>query len=135
MGSRYNTIVAMMDDPLNRACIDREIARRGKALQYLCPPVAKSSGGCTFPTFRYVCRYGVPKSGDVIDDQDAEVFTDGTSWFATLTYEGDAEIGPFGTKAISISEVQSFFIGAGFTILPSVPWEQEDALEWRIRSS
>ena len=134
MGSRYSTVVAMMDDPLNRACIDRELARRGKSLQYLCPPVQKSSGGCTFPTFRYVCRNGVPKSGDVIDDADAEVFTDGASWFATLVYEAGTEIGPFETERAAIEEVKNFFVDAGFTVLSDVPWSQDDALSLKIRT-
>lgn len=133
--SRYRAIVAMMDDPLNRACIDRELIRRGKASQYLCPPVPKvGTDGCSFPTFRYVCRFGWPAPRDTIDDQDAEVFTDGSKWFATLTWEGDVEIGPFDTKAQGVAEVQKFFATQGFVVLSSVPWEQEDSTEWRIKS-
>lgn len=132
---RYRAIVAMMDDPLNRACIDRELIRRGKAAQYLCPPVPKvGTDGCSFPTFRYVCRFGWPAPRDTIEDQDAEVFTDGSQWFATLIWDGDTEIGPFDAKTQAISEVQKFFRDQGFTILTWIPWDQEDTTECKLKA-
>lgn len=124
----------MMDDPLNRACIDREIARRGKSFQYLCPPAPRLDGGSVFPTFRYVSRMGMPSPSDTVDDADAEIFTDGSSWFATLVYDGGTEFGPFLSKSVAIAEVQKYFVSQGFVLLTEVPWDFEDASEWRIRT-
>lgn len=124
----------MMDDPQNRACIDRETIRRGKPLQYLCPPAPKLDGGVVLPTFRYVSRMGMPSPSDTVDDADAEIFTDGTAWFATLVYDGGSEFGPFVSKAVAIKAVQNYFVSQGFVLLSEVPWNFEDASEWRIRT-
>lgn len=132
--SRYRVIAALMDDPQNRACIDRELLRRGAGQQYLCPPVPNlGTGGFTFPTFRYVCRNGFPTASGVIDDNDAEVFTDGQAWFATLTWEGGSEIGPFETKVRAVMEVQRFFESQNFVVLKNSLWDTDDVDEWPLK--
>ena len=133
MSNRYATIVALLDDPLNVACVVREIIRQGfNHVQLLPPPLPRKGGGWVFPSFSMALREPLPSILD--PDQkiefEFEVRTDGTRWIV-LTREG-AEIGPFGDEEVALQEARVFAMGEGFILLNRMPWDNTDVLKFNL---
>lgn len=137
---RYRVIVAMLDDPLNRVAITRELIRRGN-LPMMPPPVPVKSDnvklGWLFPTLRHVMSQGLPPAyaPREIESVDAEVhvFTDGDHWFVTLLNEGGVEMGPFDSSGLALDEAKKWLEGEGYLLLDEVPWEQDDVETFALK--
>lgn len=130
---RYRVVVAMLDDPLNRAAVTRELLRRGK-LPMIPPPIpVKTEGGSkfgwVFPTLREAMR-GLPSQLTPQDlrniDGEVTVYTDNNHWFVSLVNEDGAELGPFDSSGTALKEARGWLEGEGYLILDSLPWDADD---------
>jgi len=140
--ARYRVIVAMLDDPLNRVAITRELLRRG-TLRMMPPPVPVKNDnvkfGWLFPTLRHAMSHGLPAAYAIreVDSIDAEVhvFTDGDHWFVNLLTEGEGglEVGPFDTSALALAEARKWLEDEGYLLLNEVPWEQDDVETFALK--
>lgn len=141
--NRYRAVVAMLDDPLNRLAVTRELLRRGKA-KFLPPPVPVlnkdgEKWGWTFPTLRQTMREGLPDAyaQDSLQfvDREVDVFTDGIQWFVSLVSDGDTEMGPFDGSKDAFTEAQNWLESLGYTILKEVPWDFDDVASYPLKFS
>jgi hypothetical protein len=139
--NRYRAVVAMLDDPLTRMAVTRELLRRGKK-KMLPPPVVvlDKEGekiGWTFPTARQVMREGYPDaySQEALQflDREVDVFTDGERWFITLVSDGEAELGPFDTSSDARDEARNWLEEQGHEILSEVPWDADDLAAFPVK--
>jgi|13_taG_2_1085334.scaffolds.fasta_scaffold03871_7 hypothetical protein len=129
--SRYETIAGMLEDPLNLACVMREILRRekksGGSIKILPPPIKHSESRLFYPTFREFLRIkrfssvSDPESLDIL----VEVFSTGESiWYFSLS--DGSEVGPFGSCSSAQKEVERMFINSGYLFLEKPPWQDKD---------
>lgn len=139
--SRYRVVVGMLDDPLNRAAITRELLRRGK-LPMVPPPVrvkhpgGQRTSGWVFPTLREAMR-GLPSQINSRDlpniDGEVTVYTDDNHWFVILHNEDGAELGPFDNSRMALDEARKWMEAVGYTLLDSLPWDDEDLSNFPVR--
>jgi len=138
--NRYRAVVAMLDDPLNRAAVTRELLRRGK-LKMIPPAIpvvqGKDNRGWVFVTLREAIRNGAPATFTLSDlsrvDQEALVFTDDTNWFVALVNDGGTEMGPFATAKVALAEATAYLKGEKFTILAETPWDPDDVSDYPVK--
>lgn len=139
---RYRVVVGMLDDPLNRAAITRELLRRGK-LPMVPPPIpikrrpgSTSTFGWVFPTLREAMR-GIPSQINSRDlpniDGEVTVYTDNNHWFVVLHNEDGAELGPFDTSQIALDEARKWMRNEGYILLDSLPWDDDDLGNFPVR--
>lgn len=129
MSQRYKAVVALLDDPVNFACVVREMNRRTRdkiSPNMVCPPVPKGNG-CVYPTLREALRFGLPEKYEANDQSDsvAEIFWD-TEDFFVLIRGMEEEIGPFDSLANAKKETERILELNDYTLLPKVPWDEED---------
>ena len=138
--NRYRAVVALLDDPLNRVAVTRELLRRGK-VSVMPPPVPVrgpdgSKWGWAFPTLRQVMKGGLPEAYAIkaLDTVDCEihVFNDGDHWFVTLLNDGGVELGPFDSSGTALQEAANWLKEEGHTILDAIPWDEDDITEFSL---
>jgi hypothetical protein len=131
MSNRYKAIVALLDDPMNMACVIREVLRQQMGqIRLLPPPIPREGGGWVFPTFSRAIKAPLPPilKPDQKVEFEFEIKTDGTRW-VILTREG-SEIGPFGEKEDALNEAHAFAMSDGFILLKKMPWDNTDVLDF-----
>mgnify|MGYP001468792908 CR=1 FL=1 len=128
--SRYEIIAGMMEDPLNLACVMREmlrIERKNNGLKILPPPIKHSEVRYLYPTFREFLR--MKRFSSVQDPETldclAEVFSTGDSiWYFSLP--DGSEVGPFDSFKSAKQNGEQIFADSGYKILYKSPWEDKD---------
>lgn len=142
MSARYDTVVAMLDDDANFACVIRELFRRGELgspRQLVLPPEEGVSGNICFMSFRWHLQ-GI---GDVEEaersDILAEVWKEEPSTPATyskspwwITLQDGSEVGPFAEKDDASSEARRLLIRSGWRLMDRSPWDDKDQDAWPI---
>jgi hypothetical protein len=135
MSARYQALVALLDDPVNRACVQRELLRRDRngGFRPLLPPIPREGGGWVWPTFRESLRKSRPAEypREAVVDSAFEVYTDGEGWFGH-SHAGDLEVGPFDSDSAAVAEVRNLALEQGYVLLAQLPWEEEDTDTWPI---
>ena len=143
MSTRYTTVVAMLDNDANFACVIRELLRRGeleRPRSLALPPEKGANGTMCYMSFRWHLRhYGNPQDVDSADRSDilAEVWKEEDSgisptesWWVTL--QDGSEVGPFPNKKEASSEAVRFLVRGGWTIMGESPWDGEDEEDWPV---
>lgn len=127
--SRYEIIAGMMEDPLNLACVMREmlrIERKTGGLKLVPPPITVHNR-VFYPTFREFLR--MKKSTNTLNpetlDYMAEIFSTGDGIYYISLPDG-SEIGPFDSLKRCHKEVRSLLEPNGFKFLDKPPWEDQD---------
>lgn len=130
---RYQAILAMMDDPMNMACVLRELQRRGEPK--IVPPPLKRELGKWYPSLDWSMRNPQRwvNSIELSETPFAQVFLTNSGWRASITAP-DLEMGPYNTEDIATKELENFLKGEGYLLLTRSPWSEEDQKEWRITS-
>jgi hypothetical protein len=125
----------MLDDPLTRTCVIREVYRRRLTEQKLLPPpVPRDGGGWVFLRMRAAMTSPVPRSFSRNADVDSvyEVFNDGKGWFVFAT-DSDQEIGPFDTIPAALAQAKTQASQDGYIILDELPWDDQDILKYPFK--
>lgn len=133
ISEKYKFVVAIMDDPIYRSIIEREIRRQKNRSKVLPPPVLKESGGYVFPTMRQWQETPYTKAKPTaieLWDQVADIFTDGEVWFISL--QDGTEVGPFPTAKFALQEAISLLTSAGWTFLAETPWGEEESAAYPL---
>ena len=129
--SRYRAITAILDDPLNMACVFRELHRRGQQ-KFLLPPQRKRGGGWVFQSFEFskerVRPDLLPEDSQI--DSLYEIHFDQVNWFVT---GGELEIGPFEAEEDALSQVILLARQEGLIFLDNMPWDNADLDEWPLK--
>ena len=130
---RYATLVAILDDPLNRACIEREIARRQKvapSTKGLLPPPTPRKGGGGVVYLSMDEYLNNPKTMIGPGDEAnlhylLDVFEGAEGWL--IIREDLSEIGPFPSLSEAQQEARNLLQGEGYELLSEFPWAEEEA--------
>ena len=135
---RYITMAAVLDDPLNRAIAERELARRSRPLErgLVPPPIPKVGGGCVLLTMREFQRRprNILPAEDIQDtDYLADVFEASEGWWVTLSDQSEA--GPFPTTAVAVDMAKNLLSDDGYRVLMAAPWTEEDAVAYPFTST
>lgn len=130
VSARYQTLAALLDDPLNRAIVERELARRSRPLDkgLLPPPLPREGGGKVFVTMREYQRRPVnkvPASEVSTLDYMADVFESTEGWF--VTFQDESEVGPLPTCSAAVQTACAFLTREGWEVLKECPWTPEEA--------
>jgi hypothetical protein len=134
---RYATLVAILDDPLNRACIERELVRRRAPKEHkglLPPPIPRVGGGLVYPTMREFQRtpHQEAPAGEEIDCV-ADLFQGTEGWFVVL--DDGTEVGPFDTMGVARKQAENLLQKQGYTLLGESPWGQTEATTYPIKKN
>ena len=122
MSDRYRMVAAMMDDPLNRACVHRELARRKHDRELLSPPLENETGEIGLVPIRSCLAS--PDPSTLSNLFLFSVFNDGSGFFVATE---DGEIGPFDVIEPALSEMLRVAEDMGYRVLDTIPWgEVED---------
>jgi len=121
-------MAAILDDPLNRAIAERELARRSRPLSHglAPPPVPREGGGFLFLTMREFQRHPrnmIPKDDEV--DYLADVFKGSDGWWVCM-YD-QSEVGPFPDLVAAQKAALSLLSDEGYEVLTQKPWTVADA--------
>ncbi len=133
--SRYQIIVGMLEDPLNLACVLREIMRLqlNAEIKILPPPIVTSSGRHIYPTFREFLRikkFSTVKNFEHIDYL-IDVFSTGDGiWY--IAQQDGTEIGPFDSLNKAKGETVRLMQEEGYVVLEKCPWDDSDSLKYPI---
>jgi hypothetical protein len=129
---RYATLVAILDDPLNRACIERELARRQKvrsSTKGLLPPPTPREGGAGAVYLSMEEYLNNPKT--IIKNGDEanlhyllDVFEGTEGWL--IIREDLSEVGPFPTLPEAQKEAETLLQSEGYELLTEFPWAQTE---------
>ena len=135
---RYITMAAVLDDPLNRAIAERELARRSRPLErgLAPPPIPKVGGGCVFLTMREFQRHPrktLPRDTQEDTDYLADVFEGSEGWWVTLSDQ--SEVGPFPTAVVATNTAKNLLSDEGYRVLIAAPWTEEDAKAYPFTST
>ena len=120
--TRYKTLLAVLNDPLNRAVVEREILRRSEKMTP--PPISRVGGGVVYLTmeeYRHKYRDYIMEGED--PDSYAEVFGTPGEWYVATE---EAEVGPFSTMEEATASAESLLAGQGITVLRDHPWTKSD---------
>lgn len=133
--SRYEIIAGMLEDPVNLACVLREIHRRekksGGTIKLLPPPIKHSDARFLYPTFREYLRIKKVSSVSNPETLDClgEIFSTGDSiWYFSLP--DGSEVGPFDSFPKAKDNLELLFSNSGYFILDKVPWEDSDCASY-----
>jgi len=135
MSSRYQAIVALLDDPTNVAAFLREYQRRDlDKIKILPPAVPREGGGYVFPTFRTYMREVTPAEYGAKDSVDSvyDIYTDGKGWFVYSVHK-DEELGPFDDRQAAFQQAVTLAGEDGWVLLDKRPWEGSDVANWTLR--
>jgi len=128
---RYITMAAVLDDPLNRAIAERELARRQKPFNrgFVPPPIPRAGGGFVILSMREYQRFPTEKLAfDAQVDHLAEVFHSSDGWWVALA--DGSEVGPFPATTEALTNATSILSDEGYEFLPDFPWTAQDAEEY-----
>jgi hypothetical protein len=128
ISKRYECILAVLNDPINRAIVEREILRRSENL--IPPPVILVGGGFVYLTmdeYRRKHRECVETGED--PDTHAEVFGTPGEWYVAVN---DAEIGPFSSITTARIEAENLLKEQGLIVLRDHPWTKDDAAAYPL---
>ena len=135
LNPRYTAIVAMLDDPLNRVCVERELARRVGAewpRGFIPPPIRKSDGGLLFVTMREFQRYAAPTARKDEVDPLLDLFQGSEGWF--IVQNDLSEIGPFDSLRSAKHQAEFILQKNGYTLLSQAPWGESEVRAYPLRS-
>jgi len=141
MSTRYATVVAMLDNDANFACVIRELLRRGEMenpRSLALPPEKGANGTMCYMSFRWHLKhYGGPKDVEEAERGDilAEVWKEignalAEHWWVTL--QDGSEVGPFPTKKEASAEALRFLVRGGWSVMNEAPWDGEDESAWPV---
>jgi hypothetical protein len=140
MSARYSTVVAMLDNDENFACVVRELMRRGELgtpRRLALPPKDGGNGSLCYMSFRWHLSHTLDTASEdaVRDDILVEVWADpgttiSTEWWLTL--QDGAEVGPFPNKKEAVSEARRFLTREGWIFVGIQPWDAEDESIWAM---
>ena len=147
MSARYTTVVAMLDNDANFACVIRELCRRGELeapRKMVLPPIETDGGTLCYMSFRWHLQFEPkPDVEDALrDDILAEIWKDpssptpiagvvsSASWWVTL--QDGTEVGPFQNKKTANAEALRMLTREGWIILQEEPWDKTDAQGWPL---
>ena len=135
MSSRYATVVAMLDDDANLACVLRELRRRPVPKLAL-PPQRTASGTTCFMSFRWHLQDG----GDPVQAERADVLAEVWSeeganpttarWWVTLS--DGAELGPFDEEQDALSNATLMLRERNWSFVRTPPWDNDDRDCWPV---
>ena len=119
----------MLEDPLNLACVMRELRRRERVgtIKILPPPLGLREGRWIYPTFREYLRMKIAdqiKNPEQVD-YEAEVFPAESDNYYILFRDGN-EVGPFDSLRSAEKELHNLFKSFGNVVLLEPPWDSED---------
>ena len=143
MSARYDTVVAMLDDDANFACVIRELCRRGELespRQLVLPPEEGASGSMCYMSFRWHLQGLTDVDSAERSDILAEVWKEEGTWVPKefsqspwwITLQDGSEVGPFTNRDEASAEARRFLIRSGWRLLPHSPWDTKDQEEWPI---
>ena len=118
MSARFETIKALMEDPLNLACFLKVWNSRDVTL--VSPKLkASKTEVWGWAAFRDIMKLG-PK--DLPDESSfiMSMFFDGSGWFVVIP--GGEEVGPFDTQDQAEDLVRSIAKKRKWLILSEIPW-------------
>jgi hypothetical protein len=131
MSARYSTVVAMLDDDANFACVVRELSRRGEHKLAL-PPQTGANGTVCYMSFRWhlggATDVEEADRSDILAEIWSEVGSNTPKWWITL--QDGTEVGPFDYKMEAQSEAIRFLRRDGWRMVEQEPWDAEDLGEW-----
>ncbi len=130
---RYATIVAILDDPLNRACVERELARRAATHKLIPPPIRKTGGGLLYVPMRLFQRKVLREIKDSVDTPYLFDLFQGTEGWFVQRGEDAMEFGPFDTLHTAKKEAESLLQGMGYKVLDTPPWGQAEVDSYPLR--
>ncbi len=133
---RYTTIVAMLDDPLNRVCVERELARRvGPEWPrgFIPPPIRKSDGGLLFVTMREFQRRASPRASTDDVDPLLDLFQGSEGWF--IVQNDLSEIGPFDSLPHARAQAEEILRKQGYSLLMEAPWGEAEVHAYPLRNT
>ena len=120
---RYATIAAVLDNPINRAIVERELIRRTTLTNrgLIPPPVPRQGGGLVFLTmreFQQRPKESVPNGEEL--DYLAEIFEGSDGWWVVLSDETEA--GPYPALTVAHKTAKGLLLDEGYEILDEAPW-------------
>jgi hypothetical protein len=133
MSTRYDTVVAMLDNDANFACVLRELCRRGELetpRQLVLPPLEGASGSMCYMSFRWHLQPHLDVDNASRDDILAEIWEEGNksqvheTWWITL--QDGNEIGPFPDKKSANGEAHRLLVRQGWQVLADSSWDTKD---------
>ena len=142
--NRYITIVAMLDDPLNRAVIERELLRRSRkgAFKWLPPPTPAVGGGFVFPTLREWQK--TPREISSLEEAEATdslalVFNGSGEHSESYTLPlwhvllpDGTEIGPFDQAQEAKQQAIALLVEQGWRFFETAPWDEQDTTDYPL---
>lgn len=124
MSDRYDVIEALMEDPLNLACVLRALKRRGggqQARATLVGPSRTLDGVLVYPTLPGLEALASAKSAMFVD-RAIEIFELYPGWYMN-DVEKDEEYGPLDSLDAAVKAAEDLLQKRGVTILSEIPWE------------
>ena len=119
ISKRYASIVAILDDPVNKAIVLRELSRRPD-LRIIVPYRLRQAERSLFDLDDLIYRVAGEDPRPV-----AEVVRDGIRGFWVVA--GDDEVGPFPTREVAIDQAaQLLSARSDYTVLDVSPWGEDE---------
>jgi hypothetical protein len=121
MSDRYDVIEALMEDPLNLACVLRILrlgGSEGTVGATLVGPSRMFDGILIFPTFLSLVEAQTARDADRV----IEIFELGPGWYMN-DVEKEEEYGPLESLDAAVKAAEELLLKKGITILSEVPWE------------
>ena len=116
---RYAAIVAILDDPVNRAIVLREVYRR-EELRIVVPYRLGQGEKSLFDLDDLIYRVAGEDPRPLAKVVRDEVYS------GLWAVAGDDEVGPFPTREIALSEASKLLSGRGYTVLDVSPWGEDE---------
>lgn len=110
---RYKTILAMLEDPVNFAIVQREVIRRRISIST--PPIPKSDGG-----YMFVRTVEWPPARGSDPTPIAELFETPDGW---IIFMDGSESQPLPSLKEAVSAAKNKLSLRGFLVIDEVPWE------------
>ena len=128
ISKRYECIIAILNDPLNRAVVEREVLRRLENM--VPPPIPRVGGGFVYLTMdEYRSKHRDALASDEYPDSHAEVFGAPGEWYVAID---DAEIGPFSNDDDAKAGAENLLKEQGLVVLRDHPWTKDDAAAYPL---
>ena len=136
--SRYATLVAILDDPLNLACVERELARRREKGSFdkglLPPPTPREGGGglvyLSMEEYQRNPKTLIKNGEEAYTEYLLDVFEGTDGW---LVIRDDlSEIGPFPTLKEAQKEAENLLKSEGYRVLNAFPWGALEAASYPL---
>jgi len=123
MSDRYDVIEALMEDPLNLACVLRVLRLGGSEVRgvgaTLVGPSRMFDGVLIFPT---LLGLEAVRNANPVVDRVIEIFELGPGWYMN-DVEKEEEYGPLESLDAAVKAAEDLLRKRGVTILSEVPWE------------